>query len=121
MHAHVLRDERRHRLHQRARDQHGEVDDLARNAVARRRCQAQPVDERAEREERQLRQKLLQGERQTDAQKLSALGIQAKVCARDGERQFLSDEQCDREHHADSLRQNRHDGRARGVHVKARN
>ena len=33
----------------------------------------------------------------------------------------LSDEQCDREHHADSLRQNRRDGRARGVHVKARN
>ena len=51
----------------------------------------------------------------------STLGIQAKVCARDGKRQLLSDEQCDREHHADSLRQNRRDGRARGVHAKERN
>ena len=34
---------------------------------------------------------------------------------------LLFDEQRNCEHHADSLRQNRRDGRARGVHVKARN
>ena len=79
--AHVLRDERRHRLHQRAGNQHGEVDDLARNAVARRRRKAQPVDKRTQRQKRQLRQKLLQGKRQTDAQKLLTLRIESKVRA----------------------------------------
>ena len=50
------------------------INDLARHTVAGRCLQPQPVDESAERQKGKLGQKLLQSQRQTDAQKLFCTG-----------------------------------------------
>ena len=75
----ILRDKRCHRLHQCAGDQHGKVDDLAGHTVTGRCFQPKTVDEGAECKERELGQKLLQSQRQTDAEEFAALGIQAEI------------------------------------------
>ena len=74
---HVLGHKGCHGLHQRTGDQHGKINDLARHTVAGRCLQPQPVDESAERQKGKLGQKLLQSQRQTDAQKFFALGASA--------------------------------------------
>ena len=119
--ADVLRHERRHRLHQCARHEHDEVDDFARDAVAGGRRQTQTVDERAQREEGQLRQEFLKRERQTDGQKAAALLVQADVALRDGERQVLAEQDNGRTHDADRLREHGCDCRARRVQMQTGN
>ena len=116
--AHVLGDEGGHGLHQRTGDEHGEVDDLAGDAVTGGGDQTQAVDEGAERQKGQLGQTLLQSQGQTDAEEQAALGVEAEVLPGDGKRQLLFGQQQDGEHHADRLRKHRCDGRAGGVHAE---
>ena len=87
--ADILRDERGHRLHQRAGDEHGEVDDLAGHAVAGGRFQTQTVDEGAERQKGNLRQKLLQSQRQANVQELAALEVETEISLFELERQMF--------------------------------
>ena len=100
----ILRDKRCHRLHQCAGDQHGKVDDLAGHTVTGRCFQPKTVDEGAECKERELGQKLLQSQRQTDAEEFAALGIQAEISLAKFERQVLFQQHDHCAHHADSLR-----------------
>ena len=88
--SHVLGNEGSHGLHQSAGHQHGEVYDLAGNAVTGGGLQSQTVDESTERQERNLGQKLLKCQRQTDLKELFALGIQAEILLCDLKRQFSS-------------------------------
>ena len=104
---HILRHKRSHRLHQRAGDQHGKVNDLAGNAIAGGCSQTQAVDKGAERQERKLGQKFLQGQRQTDLQEFPALYVEAKIRLFDGKREIFLHQHYNGEHHADSLCQHR--------------
>ena len=63
----ILGNEGRHGLHQGAGDQHCKVDNFAGDTIAGGGFQAEAVDKGAEGEERNLRQKFLQGERKSDA------------------------------------------------------
>ena len=114
--AHILRHERRHGLHEGAGDQHGEVDDLAGHAVPGGSLQAQAIHKGAQRQEGQLRQALLQSQRQADGQEFTALGIQPDIFSAEGKRKLLFQEQYHRADHADGLRNDRGEGCARCVH-----
>ena len=114
--AHILRHEGRHGLHEGAGDQHGEVDDLAGHAVPGGSLQAQAIHKGAQRQEGQLRQALLQRQGQADGQEFAALGIQTDIFSAEGERKLLLQKQYHRADHADGLRNDRGQGRARCVH-----
>ena len=115
---HVLGHKGCHGLHQRTGDQHGKINDLARHTVAGRCLQPQPVDEGAERQKGKLGQKLLQSQRQTDAQKFFALGVQLEIRAMDFEGQLLLQQHCDCTDYADGLCCYRSNGGTGSIQMK---
>ncbi len=79
---------------------------------------SQPVDEGAERQKGKLVQKLLQSQRQTDAQKFFALGVQLEIRAMDFEGQLLLQQHCDCTDYADGLCCYRSNGGTGSIQMK---
>ena len=100
-------------------DQHGKVYDLAGNAIAGGCGQPQAVNERAERQKRKLRQKLLQCQRQADPKEFSALRIDANVLSGNRKRQLLFQQDHNRKQNAYRLSKNRGNRRTGCVHPKS--
>ena len=116
--ADVLCHEGRHRLHERTGDEHGKIDDFARDTVPGRCLQSQSIDEGTECQKGELGQKFLQSQRQPDGQKLAALGIQPHVGSAHRERQVLPPQHDQRTDDTDGLGQHGSQRRARSVQAE---
>ena len=116
----VLGNERCHRLHQGAGHQHRKVDDLAGNAIAGGSRQPQTINESAQCQERQLGQKLLQSQRQTDGKELAALAVQTQIRFLDLKGHVLFQQDDNRADHADSLSKHGGNGGTGGIQMEPR-
>ena len=86
----VLRDERRHRLHERRRDQHDEGAHLFRDADARGNNEAEGIDDRKQHEERNADEKILQRDRRAEPEDTAdRFAVPADRLPAETERQFL--------------------------------
>lgn len=118
---HVLRNERRHGLHQRAWDQHGKVHDLTGNPVTGGSFESQAVYKGTQSQKRKLRQALLQSQGKTDFKEFPTLIVQTEIRPADLKGQFLLYQKNNRTHHTDSLCKNGGEGCSGSIQMESGN